>query len=43
MMTDKERLTENAIAWAKERLGSPDCAVRGLSFIEDSLEKKQSH
>lgn len=30
---------ENAIRWAKERLGSPDYATRCLAFVEDAIER----
>ena len=33
-----EQMTENMLAWAKERLGSPEYAGWCLSFIEDALE-----
>ena len=34
-----EQMTENMIAWAKEKLGIPEYAGWCLDFIEDALEK----
>lgn len=34
-----EQMTENMIAWAKDKLGNPEYAGWCLSFIEDALEK----
>ena len=34
-----EQMTDNMIAWAKDKLGSPEYAGRCPDFIEDALEK----
>ena len=39
MSDDTEEISQNAIGWAKQHLGSSAYATRCLAFVEDSIER----
>jgi cell wall-associated NlpC family hydrolase len=39
MQHDQQSLIDNAIAWARRYLGSPDYTTRCLAFVEDAYER----